>query len=153
MVETNLEVKGEEGQKTKREWEGKVMDLILNGKLSDDEIQCSDGIVKISKSILALHSNYFFYLFTNDSFKKQELYKIDFSKKILEYYIRYCCSSVHEPRDKFDPELTMDMIAFGDFIQDRKFLQSYYSEIYEHRDSFTNKSLLEIVKIYQNLSL
>jgi hypothetical protein len=128
-----------------------VVDLILSGKLSDDEIECSDGIVKISKSLLALHSNYFLYLFTNDSFKKQESYKIDFSKKILQYYIRYCCSSLF--KEKFDPELTIDMIAFGDFIQDKKFLQSYYSEIYDHRDLFTNKSLLGIIKIYQDLSL
>ncbi len=128
-----------------------VGDLVLNGKLSDDEIECLDGIVKISKSILALHSNYFLFLFTNDVFKKQESYKINFSKKILEYYIRYCCSSLL--KDKFDPELTIDMISFGDFIQDNKFLQNYYSEIYENRDSFTSKSLLGIIKLYKDLSL
>lgn len=127
--------------------EGDVGKLILEGKLSDDEIKCTDGIVNVSKSILSLYSNYFLYLFTNDKFKKQESYKIDFPKKILEYYILYCCSS----ENVFDPELTIDMISFGDFIQDKKFLQKYYSEIYNHRESFTNKSLLEIIKIYKNL--
>jgi hypothetical protein len=127
-----------------------ISKLILEGKLSDDEIYCSDGKVKISKSILALQSNYFLYLFSNDSFKKQESYKIDFSKSILEYYIQYCC---HNKPQNFDAELTMNMIEFGDFIQDKRFLQNYYLEIYKHRELFTQKSLLEIVKIYQELSL
>jgi hypothetical protein len=126
-----------------------IAELVLSGKLSDDQIECLDGVVNVSKSILALHSNYFMCLFTNDTFKKQESYRIEFSKKILEYYIFYCCSS----QKTFDPELTIDMITFGDFVQDKKFLQSYYSEIYKNKDSFTNKSLLQIMKFYQDISL
>jgi len=120
---------------------------ILDGKLSDDEIKCQDGTVKISKSILASHSSYFLFLFTNDSFKKQESYKLDFPKKTVEYYIGYCCNI--DP--SFEPELTIDMIQFGDFIQDKKFLQYYYSKIYLYQEKFTTKSLLEIMKIYQTM--
>jgi hypothetical protein len=124
-----------------------IGNLILQGKLSDDEIECQDGVVKISKSILSSHSSYFLYLFTNDTFKKQESYKLDFTKKVLEYYILYCCKTNRE----FDINIVHDMIHFADYIQDRKFLESYYSEIYKHRDTFSSKSLIEIMKIYRDL--
>jgi hypothetical protein len=122
---------------------------ILDGRLSDDQIECLDGTIKISKAILANHSSYFLYLFTNDKFKKEESFRIDFSKKVLEYYLLYCC---HE-NVPFDIALVMEMIEFGDFIQDKGFLEYFYHQIYENRKLFTNHSIIRIIKTYQELGI
>lgn len=127
----------------------KIGKSILEGKLSDEEITCLDGVVKVSKAFLSSHSSYFLYLFTNDFFKKEEKFSIDFPKKLLESYMIYCCDS----EISFETDATIEMIQFGDFVQDKVFLQAYYSEIYKHHDMFTKKSLLEIAKIYDTLDI
>ena len=126
-----------------------ISKYILDGTLSDSEIVCSNGTVKISKCMLANRSSYFFYLFTNGNFKKQENYQLDFNKKILEYYILYCCAE----EAPFDDKIVTEMIQFGDFIQDKNFLQYYYKEIYTNQHLFTRNNLLEIMRIYQDMDL
>jgi hypothetical protein len=125
-----------------------VVSFVLSGILSDEEIECIDGVVKVSKAFLCMKSSYFLSLFTNQSFKKQESYKLEFSKNILEYYIKL---SMGASSPEFDPILVDEIIRFGDFLQDKLFLTTFYSEIYKHRENFSSKTLLDIIRIYSSL--
>ena len=124
----------------------KVVSSILSGELADVEIECLDGKVLMSKSILSLYSEYFLLLFTN-SLSKEKFYKLEFTKNILIYYLYYCLQAPIE----FDIHYTKEYIEFGDFIQDKYFLQYIYSKIYLNREVYCNTSLLEIMNIYEKL--
>ena len=121
-----------------------IISSILSGELSDDKIECTDGVVNVCKAILAKNSEYFFVLFTNSKYKKQKNYQLDFSKIILQYYQQYCFDIPYD----LDITLINEVIEFGDFIQDKMFLAELYSKIFKLREHIENKSLIDIINIY-----
>jgi hypothetical protein len=117
-----------------------IVNQILNGNLSDAEVICKDGKVNISKCLVSLSSDYF-----SSLFKLEHKYTYDlnsFSIDTLTYYLYFC---VKQPF-YFDQKQISEYLAFAEYIQDESFLLHLYNTIYEHRVSYTNKNLLELLK-------
>lgn len=132
---------------TKSITENKLAENILNGEISDAEIECKDGKIQISKSLFCLHSDYFLSLF---KLEKKFTYHMDlFEKEILIYYLYFCCEQAYY----FDPKLVLQYIAFGEYVQDQSFIKNIYQEIYQNRSCYTNKDLIEFIKNFQKIGL
>jgi len=127
----------------------KAIQYILSGELADTQIECSDGVINVSKAYLAQYSEYFLILFTQNNYAKQDSFKINFPKKVMEKYLYYC---LNVPCD-LDVNLLNEIIDFGDFIQDFRFLQYIYMDIYKNREHFSNKTLLDIIKFYSKMDI
>lgn len=123
-----------------------LAELILSGKLSDQEIECTDGKVNISRSLLSMHSDYFTFLFTNSVFAKQNTYRLEFSKDILETYIYFVCNQI----DKVSIENLMEHIQFASFVQDRNYMKQLLRSAIEHSDLMDYKTQLQLVCLYQS---
>jgi hypothetical protein len=122
-----------------------VAEQIISGQISDAQIICKDGNLSVSKGVLSLYSDYFFTLFKQE---KKAQYTLDqFHKDILIYYLYFCCNKP----SYFNPNFIDDFFWFGDFIQDRKFMIHLYQQIYEHQSCYSNKSLIEMLKNFQEI--
>ena len=118
---------------------------ILSGLLSDEKIECKDGEIHVSKTLLSQTSNYFMNLFTNTKFLKQEKYSLDFPKDILIEYLRFKCKLKIKK-----VEMITELLEFASYIQDQSFIQGIYEFVYEEAEQFTTKSLLELRKVFES---
>jgi hypothetical protein len=117
---------------------------ILNGKLSDQVIDCEQGPVYVSKSLLAQTSNYFLQLFTDRRFDQREKFTLEFPKDLLIEYIRFKCKLKIQKT-----ESVMDLIEFASFIQDQSFIHEIFEHVHLHAEEFTDQSLIELRKVFK----
>jgi hypothetical protein len=125
-------------------------DLVLSGKLSDEKIQCLDGIVNVSRSLLSISSDYFCYLFVNTNFSAQKEFKLEYPKMFLENYVYY--SSGQHSSIKISPEIIWETIQFASFIQDKNYMAYLYNvmndDLFEIFKDDKNKIHLQLMKLY-----
>jgi len=127
--------------------------LILSGKLSDEKINCLDGIVNVSRSLLSISSDYFCYLFVNTNFSAQKEFKLDYPKIFLENYVYY--SSGQHSEIKIGADIIWETIQFASFIQDKNYMAYLYNlmneDFGEGNLEDKNKIHLQLMKLYTTL--
>ena len=122
-------------------------DLILSGKLSDHEIKCTNGVVKISRAFLSYHSDYFMYLFSNSVFGNQDGYVLEFETLQIENYTYYLSNQT----DKIKlVESASEDIMFASFIQDKSYMHYIYHKLAQLKDEMDVKDQLRIITLYQS---